>query len=109
MILRSFVPQAAACFTHGGFGSATDAVTLGAGTALTPVGADQFFNAYRLQDLRAGRVLPKGDFTVDAVRRITAQVQVDTVLEAGMTRLRDSFREAGGPAVAARAIEALLR
>lgn len=114
VILRSFVPQADVlaeadlCFTHGGFGSATDAVSFGARMILTPIGADQFFNAYRLQDLDAGRVLPRSEFSIDKVRRVAAEVLADTVLTAGMARLRESFRDAGGPAVAVHAIEAAL-
>lgn len=114
VILRSFVPQADVlaeadlCFTHGGFGSATDAVALGARAILTPLGADQYFNAYRLQELRAGRVLPKSDVTVDNVRRVADEVLADAELAAGMARLRSSFAEAGGPQAAVRAIEAAL-
>ena len=113
VILRPFVPQtdvlreADLCFTHGGFGSATDTVVAGVPAVFTPMGADQFFNAYRLQELGAGRVLPRREVTPESIRRIA-----DDVLAAGpapgLTRLRRSFEDAPVPAGAARAIESLL-
>lgn len=114
VILRSFVPQAEileradVCFTHGGFGSATDAVLAGARPIVTPIGADQFFNAYRLAELDAARVLPKGEFTVDAVGRLVEEVRADDALAAGLGALRESFLSAEGPAGAVRRIEAAL-
>ncbi|WP_342372270.1 glycosyltransferase [Propioniciclava soli] len=114
VILSSFVPQAEVleradvCFTHGGFGSATDAIALGATPILTPMGADQFFNAYRLSELDAGRVLPKGEFTVEAVRAIYEDVRHDGRLAAGTAALRESFAEAEGPAGVARRIGDLI-
>ena len=114
VILRSYVPQAEVlahadvCFTHGGFGSATDAVALGARPILTPMGADQFFNAHRLDELDAGRVLPKAQFSVDAVRSMVDAVRHDPALEAGMARLRASFAESDGPDGAARRIAELV-
>lgn len=113
VILRGFVPQsevlreADICFTHGGFGSATDTVLAGVPAVLTPMGADQFFNAYRLQELGAGKVLPRQQVTAESIRRIA-----DEVLAArpapGAAELRRSFEEAPGPAGAVRAIEAVL-
>lgn len=114
IILRSFVPQAAVlaetdiCFTHGGFGSVTDAITLAKRTILTPVGADHFFNAYRVHELDAGRVLPRKEFSVDAVRRIADEVLADQTIDAGLAKLRRSFESAGGPPTAVRAIEGVL-
>lgn len=113
VILRSFVPQADVlgeadvCFTHGGFGSATDAVSLGVPPILTPTGADQYFNAYRIQELEAGRVLTKTAFCIDTVRRLAYAV-LSEGRSAGLRRLQDSFHEAGGPARAVTAIEAVI-
>ncbi|MDO5534994.1 MAG: glycosyltransferase [Propionibacteriaceae bacterium] len=115
VILRSFVPQAEVlahadvCFTHGGFGSVTDAVSLGVRPILTPMGADQFFNAHRLEELDAGRVLPRSRFTVDAVRRLVDEVRADPALETGLTRLRESFAASVGPDGAARRVAELAR
>lgn len=112
VIARSFVPQteilerADVCFTHGGFGTATDAVSLGVPPVLTPMGADQFFNAYRLAELGAGVVLPRREFTVEAVR-----AAADTARHgdrSGLERLRQSFASSGGPALGVRAIESVL-
>lgn len=114
VIARSFVPQvdvlkrADVCFTHGGFGTATDAVSLGVPPIVTPMGADQFFNAYRLAELGAGRVLTKKEFTVDAVRAAFDEARSDPSTRSGLGALRASFVEAGGPAAGVRAIEGVL-
>lgn len=112
VVISDFVPQtevlrhADLCFTHGGFGSATDTVAMGVPAIFTPMGADQFFNAYRIQELDAGRVLPKRDFTPANARRLA-----DEVLQtppAGLPRLRRSFLDAPGPAAAVTAIEEVI-
>lgn len=114
VMARSFVPQRAvleradACFTHGGFGSATDCIALGVPPVLTPMGADQFFNAYRLQELGAGRVLTRPELTVGSVRRAMDWALTDTSVHDSISRLRRSFAEAGGPPRGVAAIEALL-
>lgn len=114
VILRSFVPQAEIlahadlCFTHGGFGSATDAVALGVRPILTPMGADQFFNAHRLDELDAGRILPRREFTIDGVRRMADAVRSDAALDRGMAALTASFAESEGPDGAARRITDLV-
>lgn len=112
VIVRPFVPQrlvleeADVCFTHGGFGSATDCTYLGVPPVLTPMGADQFFNAYRLAELDAGRVLPRQEFSIDAVRREAERALAEP--PAGLAALRQSFIDAGGPERGVRAVEALL-
>lgn len=114
VIVRSFVPQtdildhADVCFTHGGFGSATDAVLLGASPVLTPMGADQFFNAYRLAELGTGQVLTKDEFTVEAVRAAARRALGDGPHRGSLDRLRASFLDAGGPETGVRALEAVL-
>ena len=112
VIARDFVPQteilarADLCFTHAGFGSATDAVLAGVPPVLTPRGADQFFNAYRLAELDAGSVLTSAEFTAGAVRRAAGRLLAET--PAGLAPLRASFATAPGPAGAVTAIERVL-
>lgn len=113
VILRGFVPQtevlrhASICFTHGGFGSATDTVLSGVPAVVTPMGADQFFNAHRLEELGAGRVLPASQVTPNTIRRIADEV-LSTGPTPALADLRRSFDEAPGPAGAVRAVEARL-
>lgn len=112
VILRSFVPQtdilerADVCFTHGGFGSATDSVSAGIAPILTPRGADQFFNAYRLRELDAGSVLTSREFTARAVRREAERILAGA--PSGLAPLRESFRTAPGPAGAVAAISRVI-
>ncbi|MHA6523750.1 nucleotide disphospho-sugar-binding domain-containing protein [Tessaracoccus sp. G1721] len=113
VIARSFVPQADVlreadlCFTHGGFGSTTDTVLAGVPAVFTPMGADQFFNAHRMQELDAGRVLPSAQVTPESVRRV-ADSLLSGGAPAGLAPLRASFEEAPGPAGAVAEIEKVL-
>lgn len=114
VVLRPFVPQAAVlahadlCIAHAGFGSLSDAVSLGVPMICVPVGADHFFNAYRLRELGAGEVLPNRKVTPGRVRRLAESILSSRDRGAGFDRLRDSFLTAGGPARAVREIEAVL-
>lgn len=103
---RGLLARADLCFTHAGFGSATDAVLAGVPPVLTPRGADQFFNAYRLAELDAGSVLTSAEFTAGAVRRAAGRLLAET--PAGLAPLRASFATAPGPAGAVTAIERVL-
>ena len=55
VILRPFVPQADVlanadlAIAYGGMGTVSDAIAYGVPSILTPLAADQFFNAYRLE------------------------------------------------------------
>jgi len=114
VILRPFVPQADVlanadlAIAHGGMGTVSDAVTYGVPLILTPLAADQFFNAYRLEELGIGQVVSKGRFDSAAVREAATSVLADHGGRAGMTRLQNSFATAGGAEAAARAITAIL-
>lgn len=113
VIARAFVPQADVlaeadlCFTHGGFGSTTDTVLAGVPAVFTPMGADQFFNAHRMQELDAGRVLPSARVTPDAVRRVADELLTGGRPD-GLAPLKASFEAAPGPVGAVREIERVL-
>ncbi len=114
VIASSFVPQsdvlaeADLCFTHGGFGSTTDTILAGVPAVLTPMGADQFFNAHRVLELDAARVMPKREVTPETIRRHADAVLSDGA-PAGLPSLRASFESAPGPAGAVRELERALR
>jgi MGT family glycosyltransferase len=114
VLVYPFVPQAEVlaeadlCFTHGGFGSITDAVLLGVPLVVTPLGGDQFFNAYRLLALDAAKVLPPQKVTVERIRAAAAEILQQSQRPSGLEALAESFRTAGGPQLGVRRIEALL-
>ncbi len=114
VILRPFVPQAEVLanadlmIAHGGMGTVSDAIAYGVPSVLTPLAADQFFNAYRLEELGAGRVISKGAFDSAAVREAATSVLAGDAGRAPMTQLQDSFRTAGGSGAAVRALDAIL-
>jgi MGT family glycosyltransferase len=114
VLVYPFVPQAEVlaeadlCFTHGGFGSITDAALLGVPLVVTPLGGDQFFNAYRLRALDAAKVLPPLKVTVERIRAAAAEILQQSQRPSGLDALAESFRTAGGPQLGVRRIEALL-
>jgi MGT family glycosyltransferase len=114
VILRPFVPQADVLsnadliIAHGGMGTVSDAIAYQVPSILTPLAADQFFNAYRLEEFGAGRVISKGHFDSDAVREAATSVLTDDAGRAAVNQLRDSFRSAGGSKAAVSAIDAIL-
>lgn len=114
IIVRDFVPQAdllahADLYVgHGGFGSITDAALAEVPMIVTPLGGDQFFNAYRLAELDAGTVLAPRRVSAERVRSLASAVLDGRARPSGLAELAASFRGAGGPALGVARIEALL-
>ena len=113
-IVRDFVPQsevlkyADLCIAHGGMSSISDGISLGVPMLLVPLGADQFINAYRLQELGAGKVLTKKDATAENLKREATLVLGDKTLKAEVKKIQESFITAGGPSRAVEEVERLL-
>lgn len=114
VIVRDFVPQAELLAQadlyvgHGGFGSITDAALAEVPMIVTPLGGDQFFNAYRLAELDAGTVLPPRRVSAERVRSLATAVLDGRARPSGLAELAASFRGAGGPALGVARIEGLL-
>jgi MGT family glycosyltransferase len=115
VMVHSYVPQAAVlaeadlCFTHGGFGTITEAAHAGVPMVVTPLGGDQFFNAYRLQELHAARVIPAWQLSVDRIRNAAEAILGGRTPLSGVDALGASLRgDAGGVNLGVARIEALL-
>lgn len=114
-IVRDFVPQAEVLkyadlfIAHGGMGSVSDGMYLGVPMILVPLGADQFFNAYRLQELNAGKVLKKKEVTAENLKREAKLVLENKSFKAGVRKVKESFITAGGPEHAVKEIEKILK
>lgn len=114
-IVRDFVPQAEVLkhadlfIAHGGMGSVSDGMYLGVPMILVPLGADQFFNAYRLQELGAGKVLKKSEVTAENLRREVKVILENKSFKAGVRKVQESFINAGGPARAVKEVEEILK
>lgn len=110
-IARDFVPQAEVLkysslfIAHGGMGSVSDGMYLGVPMILVPLGADQFFNAYRLQELGAGKVLKKEEVTVANLRHHAKLVLENKSFKMQVEKVRESFITAGGPVSAVKKVE----
>ncbi|MDS0525671.1 hypothetical protein NNC19_08275 [Clostridium sp. SHJSY1] len=113
-IVRDFVPQAEVLkhadlfIAHGGMGSVSDGMYLGVPMILVPLGADQFFNSYRLQELGAGKVLKKDQVTVENLRREAELVMGSEEFKKGVKKIQESFINAGGPELVVKEVEKIL-
>jgi MGT family glycosyltransferase len=114
ILVSRFLPQADVlaeadlCFSHGGFGTITDAALAKVPLVITPLGGDQFFNAYRLQDLDAAAVVAPHQVTPGKMRATAEAILDQSRTLAGLPALAESFRTAGGPQLGVQSIEALL-
>ena len=113
-IVRDFVPQAEVLkyadlfIAHGGMGSVSDGISLGVPMLLVPQGADQFFNAYRLQELGAGKVMTKKEATAENLKREAILILTIKTYQSEAKRIQESFIAAGGPSHAVEEVERLL-
>jgi len=113
-IVRDFVPQAEVLkytdlfIAHGGMGSVSDGMYLGVPMLLVPLGADQFFNAYRLQELGAAKVLKKKELTSENLKREAKLIFENKSVKAAVKRVQESFITSGGPSWAVKEVEKLL-
>jgi MGT family glycosyltransferase len=114
VLVYRYLPQAEVmaaadlCLTHGGFGTVTDAALAGVPLVITPLGGDQFFNAYRLQDLDAAAVVPALHVTPKRMRATATAILDGSRTLTGSADLTESFRTAGGPKLGVARIEAVL-
>lgn len=112
-IIRDFVPQSEVlkhadfCIAHGGMSSISDGISLGVPLLLSPLGAEQFFNAYRLQELGACKVLTKKSATTENIKRQAILVLENKTLKLAVKKVQESFITAGGPSLAVREVEKL--
>lgn len=111
-IVRPHVPQlavlerAALFFTHGGMSSISGALWHEVPMLVRPRGGDQFVNARRVEQLRVGRRLRRGDLTPERLRRLADNLIRDEEVQRNLHELGKSLRDAGG---ASRAADVILR
>ena len=112
-IVRSTVPQleilrrAALFITHGGMNSVNEGLAFDVPLLLIPQGADQFLIAWRIQQVGAGVSLrnPSSGQLRDTAEKLLAT----PAYREQSVKLGAALRTAGGPSVAADAIEAYSR
>jgi UDP:flavonoid glycosyltransferase YjiC (YdhE family) len=100
------VPAASLVITHAGFGTTMAALGRGVPLLCTPMGRDQFFNAERVEDLGAGRMLMP-DSTADAIASAATEVLQDGRFTDGAKRMAAAISGYGGAAQGATALEEL--
>jgi UDP:flavonoid glycosyltransferase YjiC (YdhE family) len=100
------LPSTSLVITHAGAGTTMAALGHGVPLLCTPMGRDQYFNAERVQTLRAGRMLTP-DADSDAIALAAKDILADTRFTAEAKRMADAIGGYGGAARAAIALEAL--
>ena len=100
------IPSASLVITHTGLGTTMAALGRGVPLLCTPMGRDQFFNAERVQDLGAGRMLMP-DADSDAIARAATDMLADSRFTVEAKRMADAIGGYGGAAQGAAALEAL--
>jgi MGT family glycosyltransferase len=107
----SFIPhspildRAACAITHGGMGATQKALARGVPVCAVPFGRDQFEVARRVQHANAGTRLPAQRLSP---KRLRAAVMNAMRCHEGARRVAESYRNAGGAAAAADALEQLI-
>jgi MGT family glycosyltransferase len=113
--LREFVPQlqvlsqASLFLTHGGMNSVSEALWQEVPLLVFPQHGDQHLVVARVAELGAGLVLSPPDIVPGRLRDTADRVLREPAFRAGVRRIADSFRAAGGPARAASEILAWSR
>ena len=97
--------RAACAITHGGMGATQKALSHGVPVCAVPFGRDQLEVARRVEVSGAGTRLAPRRLSPD---RLRAKVREAMAKQDGARRIAGSFARAGGPAAAAREVEALL-
>ena len=101
------IPSASLVITHAGFGTTMAALGRGVPLLCVPMGRDQFFNAERVQDLGAGRMLmPASDS--DAIAEAATDILVDGRFTDCAKRMAAAISGYGGAAQGATALEELV-
>ena len=101
------LPSASLMITHAGLGTTMAALGHGVPLLCVPMGRDQFFNAERVQDLGAGRMLMP-DADSDAIAFAAKDMLADSRFTSGAKRMADAIGGYGGAAQGAAALEALV-
>ena len=101
------ISSASLVITHAGFGTTMAALGRGVPLLCTPMGRDQYFNAGRVQDLGAGRMLMP-DSDSDAIAQAATDVLMDGRFTDGAKRMAVAIGGYGGAAQGADALEAVV-
>jgi MGT family glycosyltransferase len=95
--------------SHGGLNSIHDSLYLGVPLLLVPQQEEQTLNARRVVELGAGLMLKRSQRTAELIRDYATRLLGNSSFKAKARQVGETFREAGGAARAADAVEALVR
>jgi len=102
-------PHAAAIVHQGGIGTTAQALRAGRPMLIVPFAHDQFDNAARIARLGVGRTLPRAETRIAPLAAALSALLADTALAARSRTMGDRIRAEDAPALAAAALEGLLR
>jgi UDP:flavonoid glycosyltransferase YjiC (YdhE family) len=113
--LEPYVPQVAvlsradAFLTHGGFNSTKEALSLGIPLVVTPIGADQFYTAERVEALGLGRTVAPAERTPEVIGARVAEVMSERRYPEAARRFATEMAEQPPIASAVTLLERLAR
>ncbi|HCJ33242.1 MAG TPA: glycosyl transferase family 1, partial [Ktedonobacter sp.] len=114
-IIKPFVPQlqvlqrAALFITHSGMNSVSEGLYEGVPLLMIPQAADQMFIAQRVQQLGAGKILRNTKVNAQSLRKAAEEILAYHTFRQASVALGASFRQSGGPKLAADEIEIFKR
>jgi MGT family glycosyltransferase len=112
-VIQGLLPQVAllphvdAVVCHGGFNTVSEALAHGLPLVVAPIADDQTLNAHCVVQAGAGVRLRFGRIDAGSLRQAASAVLEEPSYRDAARRIAGSFREAGGAASAAAALEAL--
>ena len=93
---QALLPHASLVITHAGLGTVMTALSHGVPLVCVPMGRDQFFNARRVAQLGAGRILAV-DADAESIRSAVVGVLADLGLRDGAKRMANVIAGYAGP------------
>ena len=100
------LPKASIVVTHAGMGTVMAALAQGVPLVCMPMGRDQFFNAQRVAELSAGRIVAS-DVDATVIAEAVTETLDDPVLRDGAKRMATDIAAYGGAATAVGELERL--
>jgi UDP:flavonoid glycosyltransferase YjiC (YdhE family) len=102
-------PRCAAVIHHGGIGSVAQALRAGTPMLVVPWGLDQFLLGQRVTNLRVGRWIARGQYTVDRVAPLLGALLADARFSTRARTIAGQIANQDGVAALCDRVERLIR
>lgn len=100
--------QADLLIAHGGMGSVSESLASGVPLLIVPHFPEQMLTAIKIEQLQLGRMLARGDVSINRLRRCASELLADGRMREHVKQFAPSFKTLGGFQRAADLVEAQL-